>query len=474
MTADEAAPERLHPLAILSGLGKAARNVFGGIAAGGYFAFQGQGLLAITILGGIAVVTVGGLLLHWLRFSFRVGQDAIRIDSGILNRNHRTIPFDRVADVSIAQGPLQRLFGIASVTLETGGSAAGKEEGDLDGIGLDRAEALRDSVRARRGIRTAAPVESDEIIAAPPLFAMDSKRVLTCGVFNFSLAIFAGLFGASQTFGDLFKIDPFEREFWQPILLESGWGDWLLDHRLGLALGGLAVLLLAGTLTGLIRTTLREWGFRLERVGNGLRRRRGLLTRTDVSLPLRRIQAGVIATGPIRDHFGWRTFTVQSLASDGAQSEGGNASDHVLAPLASDEEIALIAAEIGLDLPTPETDWRPVSRAHVSSFCLALAPLFPLLLILGPLRWLEWRHTAFAMAGEQLLIRTGWWRRRTLLLPLANVQSLDLAENALARRFGIATLVIGTAGGSLLGHRIPSLPRKEASLLRRDLLSKQP
>lgn len=470
MSIEQARPERLHPVALLSGLGQAARNLVGGVAAGGYYAFQGKTGIALLVLGGIVVVTLGGLLLHWLRFSFRVGEDAIRIDSGILHRRQRLIPFDRVADVSLAQGPLQRLVGIARVTLETGSSTAGKEEGVLDGIALPRAEALREQVRGRRGQPAAEAGGAGERDTAP-LFAMTPRRVLTCGLFNFSLALFAGLFGASQTLGDVMDFDPFERDFWRPILVQSGWGEWLLGHRAALAIGGLLVLIVAGVLTGLIRTTLKEWGFRLDRTGNGFRRRRGLLTRTDVSLPLRRIQAGVIATGPIRERFGWRVLKVQSLASDSGEAGKSATGDHVLAPLATAEELRPIAAELGWDLPGEDTSWRRVSKAHLWSFCLVALPVFPLLLVLGPLRWLEWRRTGYALAGGRLLVRSGWWSRQTVLLPLLKVQSIDLAETSLSRRFGVASLVIGIAGGSARGLRIPALPRKEASQLRAELLS---
>lgn len=469
MSEEFGAPERLHPLALVSGLGKAARNLVGAIAAGGYFAMQGNGWIGLLMLGGIAIGTLVSLLLKWWRFSFRLGKDAIRIDSGLLNRNHRTIPFDRVADVSIAQGPLQRILGVATVTLETGGSAAGQEEGLLGGVRLTRAEALRTLVRGRRGLAVPAEASSEEQVPVEaPLFAMDPKRVLTCGLFNFSLALFAGLFGASQTVGDLLDIDPFERKFWRPLLVDSDLGAWLLDHRLGLAMAGVAVLIVAGVVTGLVRTTLREWDYRLDRTGNGFRRRRGLLTRTDVSLPLRRIQAGLITTGPIRDHYGWRALKVESLASDTSAGAGGG--NHVLAPLARDAELGPIVDEMGWALPSAATAWRPVSKAHVTSFCVALLPVFPLLLLLAPLRWLEWRRTAWALNGDRLLIRTGWWRRRTLLLPLKNIQTVDLAETSLSRRFGIATLRLGVAGGRIGGHHLPSLARKEASQLRRMLL----
>ncbi len=101
--------------------------------------------------------SIGALLLRWLKLEYRVGAHEIRIDSGWLRRTSRAIPFDRVTDVDLEQGPLHRLFGLARVKLETGASAGGKEEeGVLHTISLDRAEALREHIRARKGLARAA------------------------------------------------------------------------------------------------------------------------------------------------------------------------------------------------------------------------------------------------------------------------------------------------------------------------------
>ncbi len=87
----------------------------------------------------------------------------LRIDSGWLSRTSRAIPFDRVTDVDLEQGPVHRLFGLARVKLETGASAGGKEEeGVLHTISLERAEALREHIRARRdGPRHSAVAETE-------------------------------------------------------------------------------------------------------------------------------------------------------------------------------------------------------------------------------------------------------------------------------------------------------------------------
>lgn len=475
-------PEHLHPLFLLTGLGGSLRGVAGGYVAIGYLAVSGRwGTAFFGMLALIAFMTIG-IFLYWRRFEFRVGANEIRIDSGILSRTHRSIPFDRIQDVDITQGPLARVLGLARVRFETGASA-GQEEGVLQAIRLERAEQLRTLVRARR--THAVLVEPDtEMVEPPPVYEMTFPRLLLAGTFNFSLAIFAGLFGlASSPLGEAMGFDPFSRTFWVGILSVSGpASELVMAHRFATAAAGLVLLILLGIVTGIIRTALTDFGFRLDRTGVGLRRRRGLFTRTDVTLPVSRAQAAVIATGPVMDRLRWREFRVQSLAKD--ESSKGS---HVLAPLARDAEVDRIIGELGWQPLPSRVAWIRVSLEFVLVLAVALSPLFlvaignlvfnpivggpflaALLAALG-LRWLAWRRTGYSVDGDRILVRTGWWRRRITVLPARKIQSVDLRENFITRAFGIAWLQFGVAGGGIAGHSIPAIPRGEARKLR-DLL----
>jgi putative membrane protein len=477
--------ERLHPLFLLTGIGGKLRGLFGAYAAIIYLAAQGR--LRLALIGAAAVLLFSGigLFLYWKRFAFRVGTSEIRIDSGIFNRTHRSIPFDRVQDVDIVQGPVMRLLGLATVKFETGGSAAGgQDEGVLQAIALDRAEQLRALVRAHRS-GPAAATETEAQAEPVPVYAMSLGRLLTAGLFNFSLAIFAGLIGLTQTFGDLVGFDPLNRRFWSSLLnADHPVAQFLLAHRFASIIVGLLSLVLVGIATGIIRTALRDYGFRLDRSETGLRRRRGLLTKTDVTLPVRRAQAAIVASGPIRERLGWRELKLQSLARD----EGSG--DHVLAPLAREAEIGHILSELGWRPLDRTIGWSAVSRAYVWSFAAFLLPFAMIALVgikLAPwtalavlallalpmaARAFEWRRMGYALDGDRLLIRRGWWRRRTLVLPVRRIQSIDLSRSFVSRWLGIASLQFGVAGGSGFSlHSIPALPEKKARELRGLLLS---
>lgn len=257
-------PERLHPLYLLTGIGSSLRGLAGGYAAIGYLAVSGRASTALVAAIALLAFVAASLFLYWTRFEFRIGEHEIRIDSGIFSRTHRSIPFDRIQDVDISQGPLARLFGIARVKFETGGSSAGgQDEGVLQAIPLERAEQLRSLIRSHRpasGDSSAAEAEAER----PPLFAMDMPRVLLAGVFNFSLALFAGLIGATQWFGEMLGFDPLSRAFWLGLLSAGDpIADYIVEHRMVAAIAGAALLVLIGLATGIVRTVLREYGFRL-------------------------------------------------------------------------------------------------------------------------------------------------------------------------------------------------------------------
>ncbi len=478
-------PERLHPLYLITGLGRGLRQMIGGYAAIGYFAATGKWGLAALLLGGGFAAMVVGVFLYWRRFEYRVGANEIRIDSGILNRTHRSIPFDRIQDVDISQGPLARLLGLARVKFETGGSAGDKDDdGALAAIAFPRAEALRDQVRARRA--TAVDPAAVAEIEAAPIFAMNVRRVLLAGLFNFSLAILAGLFGATQTLGDVAGLDFFRRRFWRETLdAGSPIADLILTHQLVAAVAGSVMLIGIGLVAGVGQTLLRDYRFRLDRTATGLRRRRGLLTLTDVTLPIGRVQAAIIGSGPLRDRFGWRNLKLQSLAKD-----EGSKGDHVVAPLARDDEIGAILTEIEWRPVDGSVEWRKVSPAYAWSFTFfvsllvvpaVLQSLFMPwigaagLIVIATLiatRWLGWRRYRYALDGDRLLVRFGWWKRRLIILPLASIQSVDVTESIISRCLGTAGLTFGVASGrGFSSHGIPAVPRAAARALREQLLT---
>ena len=188
MSEGTVADRRLHPATLVSRTLRVIPEAAGGMAAYGALIARAEigRVLAMVALG----IVFAGLaaLLSWWRFRYGVGAREIVIESGVISRKRRVIPFERVQDIAIEQRLLARLCGMAHVKIETGGSAA--DEGHLDSISLADAQRLRDIIRGRADAAGAAAETGDEA-AEPLLFSMDLGRVLFSGLFNFSIVFVA-------------------------------------------------------------------------------------------------------------------------------------------------------------------------------------------------------------------------------------------------------------------------------------------
>lgn len=117
----------------------------------------GSGVLETALPGppglivGIVLVVAAILILRvpFRRYQARgyaIGEDRLRVVRGVLFRSDTIVPFGRVQHIDVDQGPLERMYGLATLTLHT----AGSHNASVPLPGLDHADALamRETLRA--------------------------------------------------------------------------------------------------------------------------------------------------------------------------------------------------------------------------------------------------------------------------------------------------------------------------------------
>jgi putative membrane protein len=350
-------------------------------------------------------------------------------------------------------------------------------------IELEAAQALRDSIRRSNILEptTALPItEGDAPVAPaePVIFAMSPGRVLGSGLFNFSLIFIALAFGALQYLDDLgiFDFESFARS-------EDARGvAGLFTLRTGVLV--LSLLMALGVVSGVLRTLARDHGFRLTVGPAGLRRRRGLLTLSEILIPARRTEAARIEVGPLAGWLGWQGLAFQTLGAD--QKDGGV---QVAAPFARPEEVEHILQAAGFPLPPAAGMIRPPARALVRR-CgppLLLAVLIGGVGALWPEAWwglavpfvivvagyLTWRQAGHLVGEEALFVSGGLLTRRLWILPYEKLQTLSTSRTPLQRALELASLSPDTAGAALIGApEVEDLPGPDAERLAARLLSR--
>lgn len=109
--------------------------------------------------------------------------------------------------------------------------------------------------------------------------------------------------------------------------------------------------------------------------------------------------------------------------------------------------IGAVIAEIAADLPT--------GVVIVPALLLTAVVTFPL-----PKR--RYRRKGYSTAMDRLRYVKGWFRKYDTVVPFGRVQHIDVKQGLVERWFGLATLVVHTAGMHNASVSVPGLSREMA------------
>jgi len=432
------------------------------------------------------LIAIPWIVVHYQRFRYWITPQELVIQSGVFTRKHRNIPIERIQNIEVEQPLLPRLLGTARVKVQTAGSSA--TEGILEYVSVKEARHIRQVVRtyqqqledepvAAHTPATEATVDRGAVavpVAEPDdLFAMPFGHVLLSGVFRFSLLYIALAFSALQYFEPDPEVlfDWFTRGRLEPLTAQVADSPWLAS------LLGLVTAALFAWLTGILVNLNKYYGFRLRLEGNKLYSRHGLLTISEGTIPLKKIQTLIFRTNPLMARFGWQTLEVQTMGFD-IQKQGYR----VAAPFVQETTAQSIAAKLH-PFQVPER-FLPVSRLTIrravvrySAGLLVLVlpasyfwptALWGLLAL--PFLWmlavLRYRHLGYAFDGHHLFVKRGFLRRYKWVIPLEKFQVLYASASFFQRRLGLKSIYVDTAGAGALAYpEIIDLPQNEADAL---------
>lgn len=446
-------------------------------------------------LWGVVVVFLLALYSVWQYYTYRyrIEADSLVVRSGLLERSLRQIPFSRIHNVALHQTLLHRLFGVAEVRLESAGGH--RPEAEMRVLRLDQAHALEALVR--RHAKAEAPAPDDaagtDVAAAAPareLLRLPPREVVRLGIISNRgmLVVGAAFATVSQLNPDLLgePVEAFARAL----------VEWLNLHRLGLAqyLMATVALLVAGIvllqLLSIALALLQYSGFRLTESGARLTIERGLFTRIRTSASRRRIQAWTLRERWLHRLLRRRALLVDT-ASGRHQPEQRAFRD--IAPVATPRRADALVMHLLGRAHWPVRRWRPLHprawwRMALPGLAFGLALSALLALNLGAwgalgLAWLPWagfvawrngQRAGYAVEGELVAVREGWWSRHWRFTELDKLQVLRVRRGPLDRAFGMATLWLDTAGAGSFAPplRIRFLPLGEALALQAELGAK--
>jgi putative membrane protein len=399
---------------------------------------------AFYLVLGVAIATVAGFM-RWRSTSYAVDERGVHYRSGIISTKATTVPLNRIQGLDTVAGPVQRLFGVVSLQVQ---SAGGGKKGEivLEAVGPAAVERIRAAVRAERP-------ELPEAASSPPVIWRRLGRrelvvtALTAGQFGVILPALAAAFQLlSNTVSN-------ERDFEDATrLLPDSAGGWELV---------LVALALAAWALSSVGSLVSFAGFSIARDGDRLRIRRGLFQRSDAVVPIRRIHAVRVVEGVLRRPFGLATLRLEVA---GYAEEASAA--RTLYPLLPRAEVAAFLAELlpeladepdGLTAPPARAARRYVLPPAIAgailggAACLLVPDATPWPLLIAPLLalngWWTFRAAGWRLRDGRLAMRSRTLARTTLLTPAARLQQHATAQNPFQRRAGLADLAVAVGKG---------------------------
>lgn len=461
--------QRLHPMSWIFGVLAFVRQLIVPLIVAAIFGSRGG---APTWIGFAIVPLVAAAVWKQIFYRYGLGPAGLVIRDGVFFHNVRQIDYSRIENIDTERGPLHRLLGVAELRVET--STGGKPEALIQVLGLQAAEALRQTVFANRGEPRAAVEQQSE----RRLLRLPVSELVKFGLIdNRGMIVVAGLFGLLYESGAV--------ELWGALLkahISSQAVDTLIALgpliQAALALVLLAVLVLLVRSFSVLLALVTLYDFTLTRAGPDLRVRYGLLTRVSLTLRVRRIQAAH-ATETLLHRLFRRVSVRVDLAGSAAtrqNSEESQSKIRWLAPLVEPNHARLLMAHALPDVDLKRAvDWQPLApgarrRVFKRSFAIwsiaavVLGALFrtglPLALLTVALPISYWyaamyvRYTRWALHEDALFFRHGWLTRKLAIVPRNRVQVVCVTRSPFDRRHAMASIRVDTAGAGAQSDQI--------------------
>ena len=464
----------------------------------------GNLLRYLLILAGSAVlILVVNTLVQviiWAFYTYRYEAGFLHIKSGVIFKKERSIKRERVQTVNIRRGIIQRLFGLASLQVETAGGGA-ESELSLTAVTLEEAYNIKRSLEGSAVDNDSAPgkipaemIEKDVEEAegnerGKPLARSGLKAVIDTVLSSGDEAeagtvykISPGeLFVAGATSGGFFVLFSVIGVIFSqalPFIPDTFW-DYLLEQVTSTAAGMVAlvvmVLLVFSWFISTLAFMVQYANFTLQRHQDRLLVTWGLIEQKQLALNLKRLQALAVHEGILRQPFGRCTLV--------AEVAGGGSSDQnyitLLFPLLRTAEINQFLGRILPEYRMPES-FTPLPSRSLRRYIFRAAA--PTLLVIVPLQWVPygwlsfllfipavfWGYSRYRAGGtsvddRQLSLRFRFVNRFRVLMHRNCVQALQFSVNPFQRWWGLRSVrawVLSSPSGK--AFQLADVEEKEA------------
>jgi putative membrane protein len=415
--------------------------------------------------------------LQYRKFFFYVSGENFVIEKGVFKQEKINVPFARIQSVNTSQNIIQRVLGLVGLKVDTAGSM--NEEINIPALSSSYAQELREYLMQKRYEFQDVEKEGEEKLfeeksegLKKPLLILSTLDLFKVGFtqnhLRSGLILFAVINGYLWQFED-YLLKPFEP------YLEQAAQSYLAQWVLLLPFAVLVFLIIA-TISSLVTTVLKYYGFTFYLADEGLEIKSGLLNKKSFNVPYEKIQYFKWESNPLRRILGYKTLVVKQ-----AGTQSLNERKLIGIPGLKSRGLLQILRERYPDRKASKyTSYRPENLHFVQRFAwlgilpsLAAITLFYLnnfdwwlyipipiyLLINGFLTYKYWQSIGLKVNASYLEIRRGYVFPKRILIPNFKLQNLTLTQSFLQKPRKLSSFQFHTAAGT---ERLSHLPTPAA------------
>ncbi|WP_307258321.1 PH domain-containing protein [Oikeobacillus pervagus] len=457
-------PKRLHPVAAVSTFLKELKDLIFPFIILMIVGKGGKGptdiwdyLPYITATAVIGFIFFSGII-RWLRFTYRVEEEELRIEYGLFVKKKRYIPFERIQSLNFSEGILQRIFGLVKVKVETAGSSLGEAEAELTAISKEEAKNLEEIIASskRKESKEQELNIQEEQAKAPQevLYKAAFSDLLIMGVTSGGAGVvIAAILAFLSQFQELI---PYEKIFHE------------LEHVVKNGIVFVIVLVVLALIVAwgiaVIGMLLKYANFTLKKVDEDLIITRGLIEKRQITVPLKRIQGVTMIENLIRQPFGYATVQIESAGGSITDTDSASV---IILPLIKKSEIKGILKDI-----VPEYEFN-LAYSSLPKVALTRYIFRQLLLVIVPIvviSWLLWpyglwsilllipmallgywryKDAGWNICGNQLSLKFRLFSKQTMILKKNRIQAMEYSQSWWQRRKNIVSLKATIKSGGL-------------------------
>ncbi|MCM3756177.1 PH domain-containing protein [Sporosarcina aquimarina] len=470
--------KRYHPFSIIFDLANFVKNfailVFFAVVNVGSdsgIARMGQILFLVSL-----VLSIIASVMKWLTRKYAVDEFAFHLKTGIFEKTERTVYFDKIQNVRRNTSFLHKLFGMTSITFETGTSGMNSNvKFDV----LKRSEANRLETLVKEFIQPGDATTESEDETAPMIgdrivhFTPTRKDTIKASFTSFSFLIILAI-GVSL-FSKLDKLYDVENYLggWFVSVLTSAW----------IIAGFIVGLLVLAVTVGVIWTFVKYGNYEIASDGERIYISKGVLDETTFSIAKKRVQAVEITQSFMKRIFG---LAEVKLISAGDLGDGEDEVSSLYPFLPVKRAYAMIAELLPDYQVVPDAErlprqslmarlikpywfwgivtillayFRPeVFKLHIGWAIVSIT--FLVLLILS--RVLGYWNTSYAVKGRFIQLSQGTFEKTTFLTRRDKIIEISVKRTKLQQWFGLATIGLINRAKPLRHETLPDMPIKEA------------